>query len=75
MKWVKDATHTWKNDHVKKLGGQLAQPKVKILDLEKVAEKRTLSEEERISWKECKVNLIELERLEKLDLQQKAKVK
>nr|KAJ0222743.1 hypothetical protein LSAT_V11C200067800 [Lactuca sativa] len=75
LKFVKDRIQKWKKDESKNKSGLLTELKNKVNDMEKVAKCRDISEDERATWREDKIKMLELESIAKLDLQQKAKIK
>jgi len=75
VKHVKKILCDWKNNERKKESGLLENLKAKVHELELQAENRILSESERANWREAKTKILELEKIEKMDVIQKAKVK
>ncbi|KAL4592069.1 hypothetical protein LXL04_005050 [Taraxacum kok-saghyz] len=74
LKFVKNRIRNWKKADSIEESKILKSTKSKILEIEKDAESRNLSEAEISERRECKNKISELDRMAKLDLQQKAKI-
>ncbi|KAL7587442.1 hypothetical protein Lser_V15G40495 [Lactuca serriola] len=75
LKILKNAIRDWTKVKSNTEHSILIQLKTKVEKLESIAEFRLLTEVERISWRDDKKKIMELERLKKLDMQQMAKIK
>nr|KAJ0222973.1 hypothetical protein LSAT_V11C200055230 [Lactuca sativa] len=75
LKHVKNQIRKWKKDDSKNGHGSLTNLRSRVNDMERTTETRCISESEKITWREDKAKLLELEHIVKLDLQQRAKIK
>lgn len=75
LKHVKKALCVWGNSEYQKEKGVIKELRLNVERLEKAAELRPLSQQERTLWKEDKVKILELEKIANLDIRQKAKAK
>lgn len=75
LKWVKEAIRGWRRVEFEKENKVLRELKYKVNDLELQAESRCLNEFELKERRSCKQRILELEKMAKIDLMQKAKIK
>lgn len=75
LKFVKEAFKRWNNSEYEKENKILFDLKKTVNDLDNDAGSRSLSFEEIAKMRDCKSHMLELEKMAKMDLMQKYKIK
>lgn len=75
LKALKPRIKDWRRTDFNRVSGKMEAPKTLFLSLDKLAEERNLSFDERTRWQTAKIEFLKERRLASKDLKQKARIR